>query len=117
MSTEFVGVGTFSMRHQLGDRWALRVVRVATVGGRETPIDVTGIAYRCQWRVNALDVAAAASATIDTSDAVNGIIVASITGAAVRALGVGTWRYQFEDVTNETTLFGGLVTLEEDVAR
>lgn len=109
--------GAVDMTHKVGDRWVLRVIRRAIVGGLEVPVDMSASNYRCQWRVDPDDVAAVATATIDVTQAAVGIVQATVAGSASRTLGEGTWGYDFEDITNEATLFSGLVTQQMDNAR
>lgn len=109
--------GAVDMVHKVGDKWVLRVQRRAIVGALEVPVDMSPSTYRCMWRVDPDDVAAVATATIDLSQAASGIVQATVSGATSRALGEGTWVYDFEDITSETTLLSGLVTQQMDVSR
>lgn len=109
--------GALDMVHKVGDKWVLRVQREAIVGGVLVPVDMSASSYRCMWRVDPLDVAPVATATIDVSQATVGIVQATVSGSTSRSLGEGTWAWDFEDTTSESTLLTGLVTQQEDVSR
>lgn len=109
--------GALDMFHKVGDKWVLRVQRRAIVGGLEVAVDMSPSSYQCMWRKDPDSVAIVATATIDVSQAAVGVVQATVSGATSRALGEGTWVWDFEDTTTESTLLTGLVTQQMDVSR
>ena len=109
---------TYNLTLRMGDT---ETVTVTIQDENGSAVNISGRTYAAQVRANAEDTTILATFTCTIVNAAQGILTATLSSTATRALtpGLGVWDLQETNPTGPviTTLLAGQVTIIQDVTR